>query len=197
MSSALPQEFLSKIIQENHENIEFGVQATKQFPMSYRKIEIMGLVVLAIYFILFLISMLEFEFNKSSPFDKFFTPIVIIIVSFIFYQKASFIKIKDLYFAGTKTALFSWCKGKIEKKEWKDFTETIKVNEKDNFGDVIFKLKELSFEQTVQKIFTPSNSSMSGSVVFAGGQYSICGISNPRQIADICLSRIKESQVKI
>lgn len=192
MTASLPPEFLSAISQED---IEFGVQATRRFPKSYRAVEILFFVIVVIYFSLSIIDS-DLEFSNLD-FESVITPLFLLFFAVNFFRTSTLIKLKDFYFAGTKTGIFSWHKGKLQKKEWKYFTDDIQVIEKDGMGDIVLKLKKLPFQSLSKEMFNPANMSVQSYEMIKSGKYYICGISNPRQVADICLRKIAENKIEV
>nr|WP_199002442.1 hypothetical protein [Flavobacterium sp. ASV13] len=191
---------LKKLI--DNEKIDFLIKAKRKYPLSH---SITGLLfgifwlaftsifIYGVFSPLFKNGELHFESNEQPVtanwqdlsellipgiFISIFTIVGFSIIGFSFYSLFQ----KGGYFAGTETRMIQYRNGTSTITDWEQFTGNVKINAKNNFGNLEYELRtgKMQRRKNQSDKFVPD-------IIY------IAGIENVYEIEKKCKIRIKEN----
>lgn len=191
---------LKKLI--DNEKIDFLIKAKRKYPSSH---SITGLLfgifwlaftsifIYGVFGPLFKDGELHFESNEQPVtanwqdlsellipgiFISIFTIVGFSIIGFSFYSLFQ----KGGYFAGTETRMIQYRNGTSTITDWEQFTGNVKINAKNNFGNLEYELRtgKMQSRKNQSDKFVPD-------IIY------IAGIENVYEIEKKCKIRIKEN----
>lgn len=179
-----------------NEKIDFCVKAKYDYSKSesygMMVVGIVWMVIIGFFGLTFLDSLffekgLNLESNGLHNWESLMMPGIVIGIFFIagllLFIRACFVMFKEGgYFVGTETRLIQSLNDKITITNWNQFSGNVKLRNKNNFGDIEFKLK-------TGKIIASKNNPDR----FVPDVIYIAGINDVLEIEKLCQIRIKKN----